>query len=74
MGASQGGIFQEDRDRGCKVQQCPRECNVRSSWQAGPLSPGVGFRCRAARAGEDLVEPFQCFLAQRETQDAYRAV
>ena len=36
--------------------------NVRSSWQVGPLSPGVSFRCRTARAGEDVVEPFQCFL------------
>src|SRR6267378_7118886 len=45
-----------------------------SSWQVEPSSPSVGFWCRPAWAGEDVVEPFQCFMAQRKTQDAYRAV
>jgi hypothetical protein len=48
--------------------------DVRSLWQVGPWSPGVGFRCRAAWAGEDLVEPFQGLLAQCETQRAHRSV
>ena len=47
---------------------------ITGSSHRGIELPCIGFWCRPTGTGEDLVEPFQCLLAQRETQGSHRAV